>query len=179
MSTAADLKKMAQHIVEWREGKGFYTPETWASEPAAKPATGADWAISKAALIHTELSELEQAIRNDDHANILEEAADVVIRTLDMMGSAGVSFQGVGDIYNFEAMHVDLFDPTRMDWRVWLDEAIEAIRKENTDRARHMFVKLMGAMAGVCKIYESDLIKEVESKMQINHGRARMHGKVA
>lgn len=46
------------------------------------------------ALIHSEASELLEAFRNDDRANAAEEAADIIIRVLDMAGGFGMDLDG-------------------------------------------------------------------------------------
>jgi NTP pyrophosphatase (non-canonical NTP hydrolase) len=63
------------------------------SQDASKSLTDAIYA-QKIALIHAELSESLEALREGDHDNVGEELADMVIRVADLAGGTGVDLQG-------------------------------------------------------------------------------------
>jgi len=89
--THTPMNALAQEVLEINRANGWdvMTPERYAAALA-----GEDYAVAKVAtvvaLIHSEVSEALEALRNCDRANMAEELADVVIRCLDFAGGAGI-----------------------------------------------------------------------------------------
>lgn len=82
------LQELAKEIREINEANGW------------KPVNGSDWADPHKvpailALIHSEVSEALEGWRHDDKANVQEELADVLIRTLDLAGGICEDFDAV------------------------------------------------------------------------------------
>lgn len=78
------LRQLSEGIYRWCSHQGFWPGwHTLGSDIKMKKA-------EKIALIHSEVSELLEAIRNEDHANEAEEAADIAIRLLDYCGAVGI-----------------------------------------------------------------------------------------
>ena len=79
-ATAASLDELAIVIHETAWNKGFYegAPDTpiEVGDPSWRPA--------KLALVHSEVSEALEALRNGDAENYVEELADIIIRVLDL-----------------------------------------------------------------------------------------------
>lgn len=84
---------LAKEIYEWARSKGFYDREMipyegWDNRGQVRnPSMPAE----KLCLIHSEVSEVLEALRDEDRENEAEELADVVIRILDYAGWRGIS----------------------------------------------------------------------------------------
>lgn len=83
---AARLNALAAEIVEINRANGWNvcTPADWADGPNAYKLG------TVMALIHSEVSEALEAIRENDPQNFEEELADVLIRVLDCAGGLGI-----------------------------------------------------------------------------------------
>lgn len=78
------LDEVAGLSASIRESKGFHTPGS---------ITGADGEamLGKLMLVTTEVAEAAEAVRNEDIENFREELADIIIRTVDLAHSCGIS----------------------------------------------------------------------------------------
>ena len=72
------LKQLASGISQWNEHQGFWPTDEFRTTSAEKS--------SKIALLHSEVSELLEAVRKGDWRNEEEELADIFIRLLDYCG---------------------------------------------------------------------------------------------
>jgi len=75
------LYQLQDGIAKWCKHQGF-----WGEEVPYAGGTDYMKKAEKIALMHTELSELLEGLRNNDPANEAEECADVAIRLLDYCG---------------------------------------------------------------------------------------------
>lgn len=89
--TMDDLSKDARNTAD---DKGFYTPSSISTkdEPKTK-LTEADVMLGKLALVHSEVSEAVEAVRNGDVVNFKQEIADIFIRLFDICGAMGINIQ--------------------------------------------------------------------------------------
>ena len=71
------LNQLAAEIADWRERKGFKTDIN--NQP------------EKLLLVHSEVSEACEALRNGDMGGYHEELADILIRVLDICGSLQIN----------------------------------------------------------------------------------------
>lgn len=85
----AVLDDLAQEIHRWARGKGFYDRERigYGDIRMVNPSMPAE----KLALIHSEVSEVLEALRDEDRDNEAEELADIIIRILDYAAWRGFS----------------------------------------------------------------------------------------
>lgn len=86
------LRQLASGISQWNAHQGFWPPGL----PTAAEKS------SKIALIHTELSEMLEAVRKGDRHNEAEEAADILIRLLDYCGHYGID---LGEALQFKQLN--------------------------------------------------------------------------
>lgn len=82
--SVAGMNQLAQQIAEWRESKGFTTPDT---------IEDTFHLLGKLALVHSELSEAVEAVRSGNADNFSEELADTIIRILDLTGTMGIDIE--------------------------------------------------------------------------------------
>jgi len=75
-----DLTELGIQFTRWRQYQGFSMAEYLIPE--------------KLMLIVTEVAEAMEAYRDDNRANLGEELADIIIRTLDLCGGLGIDIQG-------------------------------------------------------------------------------------
>lgn len=78
------LNKLAREILEINAANGWNvaTLDWWPGKTRHL--------CTLLALIHSEVSEATEAVRNKDRANFEEELADVLIRVLDLSGGLGI-----------------------------------------------------------------------------------------
>lgn len=81
MFVSNDINRVANEISIWREGKGFYTPNSIESP------TKAEAMLGKLMLVVSEIAEATEAVRDLDTEHFIEELADVFIRLLDICGT--------------------------------------------------------------------------------------------
>lgn len=86
------LNDLATEIAEWRESKGFTTPNRIDAAPCGGATTG-DMMLGKLMLVVSELSEASEAVRKNDPENFREEIADAMIRLLDITGTMGINIE--------------------------------------------------------------------------------------
>lgn len=77
-----NLDAVAQRIAEWRQSKGFYTPDSFDNAP---------FLLERLMLVVTEVAEAAEAVRKNDYDNFIEELADTVIRVLDLTGTMKIA----------------------------------------------------------------------------------------
>lgn len=78
------MKKLTKEIVEWRVSKGFLTPHFHGDK---------DLLLGKLMLAVTEISEMAEAVRENNFDNFREELADACIRLFDIAGTSGVDVE--------------------------------------------------------------------------------------
>jgi NTP pyrophosphatase (non-canonical NTP hydrolase) len=90
-----NLRAEAGRVHAWAVGKGFYNREhlydrgeNWEAM-IVNPSLPAE----KLALIHSEVSEVLEALRDEDRQHEAEECADVLIRLLDYCGWRGIDLE--------------------------------------------------------------------------------------
>lgn len=81
------IAQISAEITEWRKGRGFYTPESLATEAER------DMMLGKLMLVVSECAEAGEAVRHEDMANFSEEIADAVIRLFDIANSVGLDLE--------------------------------------------------------------------------------------
>lgn len=90
------LNALAKEILEINRANGWEVtrPGDWACDDAGENIEHRKIA-TVLALIHSEVSEALEAVRNEDYANFEEEMADVIIRVLDCTGGLGIDIDAV------------------------------------------------------------------------------------
>lgn len=89
----ATMDELAQKIHAWARSKGFYEREFIHCEecdlcdPVANPSLPSE----KLCLVHSEVSEVLEALRDEDREHEEEECADIIIRVLDYAAWRGFS----------------------------------------------------------------------------------------
>lgn len=69
---------------------GFYTPVSIGEAPTRlEHVTQGELMLGKLALVHSEVSEAAEAVRENDSEKFIEELADIVIRVMDIAGNGG------------------------------------------------------------------------------------------
>lgn len=188
------IKELQEDVANYAENKQFYSPHTIEPEEPHKFVSSSDWAISKLGLIHTELSELEVELRKakySEHDNlgyVAEEAADMIIRILNLYHSLGYEYNS-----DFEAIIVtelvvgpqtleevteDLYQYVSM-IRKYVDLTIEAVRKQNEAALIYQFRMIMAKMISLIEACNINYEHAIGKKMAVNHQRPVKHGKVA
>lgn len=86
-----DLNKLATEVHEWAVGKGFYDHLflTYPGGSVENPSLPSE----KLALMHSEVSEMLDALRDGDMEHEAEEACDLAIRLLDYAGWRGIDLE--------------------------------------------------------------------------------------
>lgn len=85
------MNALAANIHANARVKGFYDHEVLMRDPAAmETVRNPSIAAEKLALIHSEVSETLEALRDDDRTAEAEEVADIVIRVLDYAHWRGI-----------------------------------------------------------------------------------------
>lgn len=129
-----------------------------------------NWIFAQLALIHSEVSEMEEAEAGE---NFAEELADICIRVFDLIGGLEI------DINNIKVSM--LFGPTyiypgrSINWHI--SQSLEQLRKEDG----FPFERSLLFIYGRCKIeaekYGVDLEVAIRKKMEYNKTRPYKHGK--
>lgn len=128
------------------------------------------------ALLHTEVSELFEAMLNNDEENVGEEFADIFIRLLDTADRYGHDLSGNISIPHGAEL---LFAPGVSYLRLWIDRAYEAWRK--IGNAWHVkvgseFKCLLSLVMTSAALMDVDLVAEFDKKMARNRTRGYRHG---
>lgn len=95
---ADSINDLATEINDWAVDKGFWeAPESPDTDPTAQQWINKAEKAQKIALMHTELSEMLEGLRDDrvgtgmpGFSNEVEELADLIIRALDYAGRYGL-----------------------------------------------------------------------------------------
>jgi len=87
-----NLKEQALAIQLWRQSQGFYTPHGISTDQQKEAM------LAKLMLVVTEVSEMAEAVRNEDEQNFREELADALIRLLDIASSCNIDFESEVEI---------------------------------------------------------------------------------
>jgi NTP pyrophosphatase (non-canonical NTP hydrolase) len=82
------FNELAKEIHHWARGKGFYDREV-INGTCPNPSLPAE----KLCLIHSEVSEVLDALRDNDKTNEAEEVADILIRVLDYAAWRGIDLE--------------------------------------------------------------------------------------
>src|SRR5690625_5130637 len=128
------------------------------------------------ALLHTEVSELFEAMLNNDPENVGEEYADIFIRLLDTAERYDYDLSG-----NISIPHgaEHLFAPGVSYLHLWIDRAYEAWRKIGNAwhvKVENEFKCLLILVMSSAALMEVDLIEEFDRKMARNRQRGYRHG---
>jgi len=78
------MRKLTKEITKWRISKGFLTPHFYGNK---------DLLLGKLMLVITEISEIAEAVRENNFDNFREELADACIRLFDIAGASGVDVE--------------------------------------------------------------------------------------
>jgi NTP pyrophosphatase (non-canonical NTP hydrolase) len=89
------MNEIGQKVKEWRKKKGFYTPCNMNSDSSIDHLlmSDAEIMLAKLALVHSEISEAVEAVRNQDEANFREELADAILRILDIAATCEIDIE--------------------------------------------------------------------------------------
>ncbi len=91
------LNLLAEQITQWRKDKGFHTPDSISRDVDREELSvgyfNPEMVLAKLALVHSEISEMLEAIRSEDEKNFAKELADTIIRLLDLAGSMGINIE--------------------------------------------------------------------------------------
>ena len=128
------------------------------------------------ALLHTEVSELFEAMLNGDAENTGEEFADIFIRLLDTAERYGHDLSGEVSIPH-GAEH--LFGTGVIHLHLWIDRAYEAYRKNGDPTSPRIGNELKCLLALVmtsAALMDVDLVAEYQKKIARNRSRGYRHG---
>ena len=128
------------------------------------------------ALLHTEVSELFEAMLNNDPENVGEEFADIFIRLLDTAERYFYDLSGEVSIPH-GAEH--LFAPGVAYLHLWIDRAYEAFRKGGdpaSPRVENEMKCLLSLVMTSAALMDVDLIDQFDKKMARNRTRGYRHG---
>lgn len=89
------LRQLAEGCFVWFQHQGFWpnwqSPTYFMGDVTSNSVASAKMKkAEKIALIHSEVSELLEAVRKDDFRNEAEECADILVRLLDYCGACGI-----------------------------------------------------------------------------------------
>ena len=134
------------------------------------------------ALLHTEVSELFEAMLNNDPENVGEEFADIFIRLLDTAERYDYDLSGQVSVpYGAEM----LFTPSPLSLHQFISRAYEAYRKYGLDepgvllgraRIENELKCLLSLVMSGAAILDTDLIDQFDKKMARNRQRGYRHG---
>ncbi|QNO16257.1 hypothetical protein HYG86_16510 [Alkalicella caledoniensis] len=137
-------------------------------------ANGKDKFMVKVVLLHTEVSELADAIKKGREEDFGQELADIIIRLLNMP----LMFPEWGDIWKettFESIpEVRFQDP----WEAMMNlhKEISLLRGVQTDKVG--IFKIFAMVKGLSSIMQINLYAECINKMEVNWGRPFRYGTV-
>lgn len=128
------------------------------------------------ALLHSEVSELHEALVNNDEENVAEEYADIFIRLLDTAERVGIDLSGgVAIALGAE----DMFTPSLVSLHQFISRAYEAYRKGGdpaSPRVENELKCLLSLVMSGAAILDIDLVAEFYKKMDRNRTRGYRHG---
>lgn len=174
-------------IGDWAIRKGWLKQEADPENPGKLRNVPRDM-LHLQMLMITELHELEQAVENEDDANIREEVADFAIRAIQMRAEFGYTYaRGL----SADTLATDVWQSPYEPWQL-VCEAAEAHRDkslsgEQKEAAIWGFLELAIAITAMMSspedVDETDFIQwldeAIEYKMAANEKRPVMHGKLA
>lgn len=160
--TSLTLAEMQAEVREVNEANGWFDSERPFSADMA--------------LLHTEVSELFEAMLNSDLENAGEEFADIFIRLLDTAERHQHDLSGEVSI-PYGAEH--LFAPGVSYLHLWIDRAYEAYRKNGdpaSPRIGNELKCLLSLVMTSAALMDVDLIAEYQKKIARNRSRGYRHG---
>ena len=128
------------------------------------------------ALLHTEVTELFEAMLKGDAENAGEEFADIFIRLLDTAERYGHDLSGEVSIPHGAE---ELFAPGVSYLHLWIDRAYEVYRKHGDvrhARIRNELKCLLSLVMTSAALMDVDLIAEYQKKIARNRERGYRHG---
>lgn len=167
-----ELGKKA-HEVNQANGWEVFTPDDWGNNVSVLKL------CAHMALIHTEITEAEEAVETNDRDNLREEIADIAIRAASISHGLGVDLE-----YNvgFHAKRLEIPD-CELDIPKGLraihkatSHATEAIRKQDAGGLLVQLVTILLHTAALSHTVGSDLSAEMEKKIAKNATRGERHG---
>jgi len=169
------LAELAREAYTNAVDKGFW------EDSSAKSAIA-----TKVALIHTEISELHEAVMDPDLANEIEkEGADIVIRAIDLAASLGFSdklIQGIIDDIEEEYEEDPNKVPNAISQLLDMHYAASGItradrRREISDRDLSLMWLIRLTFIFMHSLGVKDFESALRSKMEHNKTRPKMHGR--
>lgn len=160
--TGLTLAEMQAEVREVNEANGWFDSERPFSADMA--------------LLHTEVSELFEAMLNSDAENTGEEFADIFIRLLDTAERYGHDLAGNVSIPH-GAEH--LFAPGVSYLHLWIDRVYEAYRKSGdpaSPRIGNELKCLLSLVMTSAALMDVDLVAEYQKKIERNRSRGYRHG---
>lgn len=131
-----------------------------------------NWFATQLALIHSEVSEMEE-VEDDEH--FAEELADVCIRTLDLLAGLDADLTSINERIQFKsAVYVE-----KNDWSLhwYITNALKALQHCNYGLFERRLVNIAARCFCEAEKYGVDLEKAIVEKMRINSARVYKHGK--
>lgn len=164
------LTEWSKEIHSWAIGKGFYQHDSSGNEVHVS----GNFA-SLMMLVLTEVSEMTEALNDEDIYSFREEVADTLIRLLDIYSFTQSTY--LLDTLDRPAIIMESWPELVSDILDVVSKSVEYDRKGDSARREIMLIEAIRQVLCIADRFQVDFLKEIEDKMEINRGRPHKHDK--